>query len=340
MTGSVVLDVIVGLFVVYFIVSSMASVISEMIAMFVGRRSNTMAQFILDMFKETNPAPPAAGTAARVTATPPIAYPNTFKFYNSSIFDMNDVGGLLGVITTVGNVIGAWLHQRGIGSPPVPGSEKVLSISTNNFSQAVFEVLNIATGNDHLATLQNLKNIINDVSANALLKDSPLRSALLTSIQQADDSVEKVAANLAKWFDGQMTQLSDYYKRRTRVILFFIGIVLAFSLNVDSVAIFHALQNNPTLRQLAVQQAEVITSQTPQTPGTSPDVLKQQLIDLNKQLNDLAGLPIGFMTIFNTPDWGSSLIGILITSIAVALGAQFWFDVLKLLTTRSAAASN
>jgi hypothetical protein len=73
-----------------------------------------------------------------------------------------------------------------------------------------------------------------------------------------------------------------------------------------------------------------------QTAGTQ----STNLIDLNRQLNGLQ-LPMGWA---NSPAdagaWVIKLLGLLLTSIAVSLGAPFWFGVLnKIVNIRAAGPS-
>ncbi|MEP7294469.1 MAG: hypothetical protein ABI835_21950, partial [Chloroflexota bacterium] len=71
-----------------------------------------------------------------------------------------------------------------------------------------------------------------------------------------------------------------------------------------------------------------------------PPDLRDKILALNAELNKL-GLPIGFATLDDKPDnvsWADyniyKALGILFTTIAITLGAQFWFDLLRMLTNR------
>ena len=72
----------------------------------------------------------------------------------------------------------------------------------------------------------------------------------------------------------------------------------------------------------------VATTTTP-TPGTTPGTevatIKQNVDQLSK-----LGLPLGWSTLpEDATGWIKKVIGLLITTLAVSLGAPFWFDVLK-----------
>jgi hypothetical protein len=308
MSVSVVLDVIIGLLVVFFIASSITSTINEVIGMLFARRSNNMAKFVVEMFGETK------GQA-----------PNAAKFYNNSVFNINEIGGVLGWIAQLG-------RQRW-GKPLVPNSENVLFIPGTSFSQAIFGVLEIKT--DAETTVNDIGEAVNK------LPDGAVKDALKIALRQAGTEVKAVTANLEKWFDGQMTQLSEAYKRQQRIWLFVIGLLLAIVFCIDSFAIFNGLQNNPVMRDVIVAEARALTAPDGSSQGSvTPEELKQQLNALNEQLNQL-GLPIGFDK-WAAPegvDRGEytlkKSLGVLVTGIAIALGAPFWFDVIRLLTGRS-----
>ena len=153
-------------------------------------------------------------------------------------------------------------------------------------------------------------------------------------------------AKLATWFDDVMDRSSGEYKRRASKRALFIGTILAFAFNVDSIAIAKTLWREPTLRQVIVAQANNSEPQAslkqveqlgiPVGWSTAPPTNKQncewtpgqnvyfcikingsyQVLNDLPPLNDLLGLSLKFL-------------GLLISGIAAAQGAPFWFDILK-----------
>jgi hypothetical protein len=177
-------------------------------------------------------------------------------------------------------------------------------------------------------------------------------------------SVTQARVHLETWFNDVMDRLSGTYKRKTQFVAFLIGLFLAIFLNVDTINIAARLWREPTLRQAIIAQAKVYTppsSATATSPVQDIPQLQQQLQALNipfgwttaaivtnghtcsiwpfgkdviwgvpgqnnlgapicKQLNDVPTDPYG---------WVIKVIGMLITGLAAAQGAPFWFDVLK-----------
>ncbi len=177
-------------------------------------------------------------------------------------------------------------------------------------------------------------------------------------------SLATARRSLETWFDDAMSRLSGWYKRRSQFVAFLIGLFLALLVNVDSVQVAASLWREPTLRQQLVAQsaARVETTSTgEQTQTVSP---LRSVAELQADLTDLR-LPFGWQTeavllqpgqrchvvplaknsiwgmwsgdvckqVSNLPAdstaWWSKGLGLLITALAAAQGASFWFDVLK-----------
>jgi hypothetical protein len=171
--------------------------------------------------------------------------------------------------------------------------------------------------------------------------------------ESPDDVAINMQADLAGWFDDVMDRSSGDYKRKASRWAWLLGTMLAFVLNVDSIQIATRLWREPTVRQVIVAQAE--NYQGPEVGAT--------LDEFVDQVNQL-GIPIGWTTVqpldgqqcgwmpgeavypaiwsndtcqvlLNLPrmddGWGWLLkfFGLLISGIAAAQGAPFWYDILK-----------
>ncbi len=60
---------------------------------------------------------------------------------------------------------------------------------------------------------------------------------------------------LEEWFDDTMERATGWYKRYTRVVLFIIGLIVAYVFNVDAIAIHRILSTNKIAREQMVQMA-------------------------------------------------------------------------------------
>jgi len=171
-------------------------------------------------------------------------------------------------------------------------------------------------------------------------------SQLLTSLLQdvgADPSA--IRQRLQSWFDDSMERLAGTFKRKTQLFISGLALLVAGLLNVDTLEIATRLQNDGALRDGLVAQARQAVAQNApgsdtasgsQSRAVNPDAIKWQ-----QQLGKIR-LPIGWGTDDTETglpesfgDWWRKVAGILITAVALSLGAPFWFDLLgKLVNLR------
>ena len=195
---------------------------------------------------------------------------------------------------------------------------------------------------------------------------SPLvRRALLTALDQAHGDLARVEGNLMAWFDGTMDRVSGWYKRRTQMWLFVIGLVSAAALNVNTLTIAEHLAHDDMARSALVERAASLVEaerqqqqqggpqQQPsqaepaaQAGAAAGDPVAVARADLERFRAEMAALniPIGWDRAPQAPDdpgdwfgWlARQVAGLLLTAFAVTLGAPFWFDVLnKIMVIRS-----
>lgn len=198
-------------------------------------------------------------------------------------------------------------------------------IPARNFCSALLDVLKApqATG----GPLSEARNTVSK------LPNGPLRQTLSALIEDSGTRIEDVRESLESWFDDSMDRVGGWYKRKAQIISLAIALGLAVGLNVSTIRVAEELWTNPTLRAQYVALAEQQAA--------------QPLEDREKEISELAGqldsLPIGWSR-DSEPESGrkagwilASIVGWIMTALAVSLGAPFWFDALgKLVNLRSA----
>jgi hypothetical protein len=188
-----------------------------------------------------------------------------------------------------------------------------------------------------------------------------------TSVEKTEQVVANLRVNLETWFNDAMDRLSGAYKRRAQLIAFIIGFIVALILNVDTIRVATSLWREPTLRQAIVAQAEgyAQASSAQADASTSPfeniPAMEEQLKALNIPFGwmfgsfDTGGRPCSLLPVKTSQAWGMpsrdeqgqpicekitdlpkslhawliKILGLLITGLAAAQGAPFWFDILK-----------
>jgi len=145
--------------------------------------------------------------------------------------------------------------------------------------------------------------------------------------------------------------------------LLVIGVILSVAINADSITIGNVLWHNGPLRDSVVAAAEEIAKENVLAPPVSSTgvvtptpvfsgslgltglPLIQQVITETKNLqlplgwnqNPLDGASDPTIVPNNFPDWLLKILGLLATTIAISLGAPFWFDLLnKIVNIRTA----
>ena len=142
-----------------------------------------------------------------------------------------------------------------------------------------------------------------------------------------------------QWFDAMMDRSTGWYKRLTQVWNFGMGIALAIACNLNVIAITRALSTNDELRTAFVQKAEAsVQAQNEQGTKTGAEQSKGASAEFNEAVKEIsdAGFPVGWSAA--TAKAGAahpigtffeSILGRLMAGAAAALGAQFWFDLMK-----------
>jgi hypothetical protein len=178
------------------------------------------------------------------------------------------------------------------------------------------------------------------------LPPSKGKEAIITLVRQAEGDIARTRQAFESWYDDGMDRAAGWYKRKTQLVLFCLGMSVAVILNVDSIAVARALWTSPALRSYAVTAAEQYAKGSegkPPKPDASAQLSRLQKLSLpigwdepkypwiDQSLN--AG---GYTATEAMPAWHSSrggllfaLVGWLLTALAMTMGAPFWFDTLN-----------
>lgn len=165
----------------------------------------------------------------------------------------------------------------------------------------------------------------------------------------ANAQVQATIQDVEKWFDSAMDRVSQRFATHTRVATIAFSFLIAFLLHVDVLGIYTRLANDAPLRALFVAQAMSVAEQKePEQPdeaataATTPEgqrdaakaAANAAADQLTSALNTLG--PLGFLP--KRPGEilcfrGVSILGILLGGMLLSLGAPFWFNMLRTLTS-------
>ena len=207
-------------------------------------------------------------------------------------------------------------------------------LTSKTFSTILMQVLG---GNADIKKVEQAVNSLND---------GKLKSFLLGLLADAEGDVEKFKASISTWYDTTMHEVSLWYKHRSHTLLFIIGFILATITNADTFSIYNKLSADPETAAQIANLAETYVEGNNYRPIdtlTNDSTLVTQLDSLSNQLvtivnKDLASVysPLGLgwhqsdlQNFGNVYWWFLKILGLLITSFAIAMGASFWFNLLK-----------
>jgi hypothetical protein len=224
-----------------------------------------------------------------------------------------------------GSITSKLIQNHLIAGTVEPGT-KPAYISSRNFALALFDVIAPASPGQS-RTVQDLKNGVSN------FPDPRVSQALLGLLDSAQQDVDLARQRVENWYDDAMERVSGAYKRRAQLVIAALGLGLCIGLNVDSLMIIRELWNDEALRTAVAAEAQK-QADTPQAMAKCEDKDKDPLNCVAASIRAANVPPIGWagdgVRAWPKPSgWLRKVLGILISSVAVAMGAPFWFDLLN-----------
>ncbi|MEO7085821.1 MAG: hypothetical protein ABI442_09625 [Gemmatimonadaceae bacterium] len=299
MFGSVMLDVAIGLILVYLILSLACTALRELFEVFLKNRAGFLHQGITELLHD-----PALTKDL-------YEHPLINSLYHSPYEAAKKARDLP-----------SYIPSRSFALAVLDMAARGRDSSSASAAGLGAPVMSIAT------IRQNI----------SLIGNSKVQRVILSAIDTSEGELENVQLAIETWFNSSMDRVSGWYKRRSQLILIVLGIAIAGIVNVDTMRLALSFYADPSQRQAAVAMAGSVLKEPPAgvtqpVPG-APAVATNpaEVASLWTHLDSLS-LPIGW------PDPGFGLMrlfGWLLTGLAVSLGAPFWFDLLgKVMTVRS-----
>lgn len=324
MTGSVALDVVIGLVFIYLLYSLLATILQEILASNIIRlRAKILEKAIRRMLDDTG----------HVRQTKELL---STAFYQTPL-----------------------IKYLGPSNGKTPAY-----IAARNFSKALLDILKgpgTKPGEDFRARIDSSLNNGIGITKEAKITEGETLTFLQSLWADAQGDIDKFKLALEQWFDDTMERATGWYKKRTQIILFFLGLVIAGVFNVDTIKIVDKLSNNPELRQQIIQQAdgylkahatlkEELAARKQHAAGSDTTIATQSLDSLIirtdklvKEATDLMENDLKNINKVLALGWEDNLFdawslpGWILTALAISLGAPFWFDLLnKLMKVRGA----
>ncbi|WP_299362124.1 hypothetical protein [Winogradskyella sp.] len=268
MTGSVAIDVVIGLVFIYLLYSLFATVIMEIVNSFLGLRARNLRYTLRRMLMDEKE----------------FKTKNNFK---RKIFRLI-INNFLKISGKAYNLRRPELFNDFYNQPSIKylggGGlwNKPSYIDAQTFSKALLDSIKSLGAKDIDDPLEKIKEGIEKISldrakttqnswvedvtiqANEFFKKklktntkiaSSTQKHLKSLLEDANNDLQKFKFLLEQWFDDTMERSTGWFKRRVQYFLFIIGFFLAVSFNADTLDIIKKLSNDPDAREQMVAHA-------------------------------------------------------------------------------------
>ncbi|MFH6782973.1 MULTISPECIES: hypothetical protein [Methylobacterium] len=369
MFGSDVLEVAIGLVLLFLFVSLLCTALREMIETLMKSRASDLERGIAELLSEDEDKKTLSGDVGNLVA-----------FYNHSFIYPLYTGaygkkdGRLDKLTYRSR-LPAYIPSRNFANALIDLARKAPPAPSVQVLAPVVPVplpVRPVPAKDPADPVASLREAV------AAMHPGRLQTVLLIAIDDAQGDLDRVRLNIEQWYNATMDRVSGWYKRRTQMILAVLGFVVAAAFNIDAIQIARKLNTDKSYRQAVVSQAGLLLQkpngqttenqasggqggegpttgnrpsagqgavgqkpdgQTPagQPAGLSAKEMQDRLAQLQDSL-DKAGFLMGWSPppqLATCGDTGCAkpiffmVLGWLVTALAVTLGAPFWFDLLN-----------
>ena len=164
---------------------------------------------------------------------------------------------------------------------------------------------------------------------------SDLHKALAPIYAVSNQEVEQARKNIEIWYESAMTRASDWYKRKVQLTIFLVAAILVTATNADSMMIVNKLWSNPTQRTAIVAKAQSSSEGELSSIDSKNTQEVNNLLGWNQcpEETECSEQAAANAKPNEVGGWAMKLFGLLLTAYAAALGAPFWFEILKKLVS-------
>jgi len=338
MFGSTLLDIVIGLIFVYLLLSLICSALNEIIEAWLKKRATDLERGIAELLLD----PQGKGLVQQLYQHPLVngLFKGEYKSSLNKTWWQNIISR-----TKLPSYIPARNFALALMDTILPGQAKTPSGAAGATVTTTSPAIGAAgapvsspvppAGAPTPNPLKPLRDAIGNIG------DTKVKQCLMTLVDAAGNDVSKARENIEAWYNSSMERVTGWYKRRAQVIVFVLGLGVVIALNADTIAISTSLSRDKAVRDSLVAAAQDYVKQQ-----SDNDKAMDRVDKYTEKIRNL-GLPLGWSkeNPLSVPDntkpdafmsWLMKIIGWVITTVAISLGAPFWFDLLnKFMTVRS-----
>ncbi|MEA5515815.1 hypothetical protein [Nodularia sp. UHCC 0506] len=348
MNVSVMLDVAIGLVIVYISTALIVSAIQELIASLLQWRSQHLKESILQLMLCHD----ATGL-------------NETKHFRDQIYENPLIQSMNHSAVSVwsrltSHFVFHWQKKsESVGDEKEDEQEKAyeklyLTSSPSYIEPEIFAIALVNELQKNTLPFETFQELITFLESPETQNKIPqaLRDTLLMlannakiKINAGENALLSFQKEIENWFHTSMKRAGGIYKRNTQLVCFLLALIITIFLNLDTFYISQILLNNSILRTTLANNAVQLVNNFP-TDNNSPLDVEQLQENVSKIFsNSLPIAPI-YENVTNFMDcqqqnscsiqeaqpnlrkFLSALCGWIVTTLAVFMGAPFWFDLL------------
>ncbi|MBA3420309.1 MAG: hypothetical protein H0U12_00130 [Thermoleophilaceae bacterium] len=314
LSGFPVLDVAIGLFFLYFLLSTISSWINEAIANLLGWRAKTLEDAIRNLVDDPKVK---RGLKEWVGGV----HKKGLK-KGSAVESKRDDVTVAADLTS--ELFDHWRIKALVRDPEssIRRRTRPSYLPPRAFSLAIAETLAKGAPKSKEGPTpwqqadEDILAGVNDVLGK--LPKGQARAVLQKAAANAGSTLDGFRAQVEHAFDDAMQRASGWYKRKVQVMVLILAAAVAIGGNVDSVRIANRLWNDAPVR--AAVAAKAVDQPDSQEVANAVDTVDQLQLPLGW---GAANAPKG------VGEAAQRIPGWLITIAALSLGAPFWFDLLS-----------
>jgi len=353
------LDIGIGLIIIYLAGAVLVSAIQELIASLLQWRSKHLKESILQMMLNATPNvqanPASSDTKTQLTVAKELR-DNIYKSsFVQSLNHTNTPINWLGKRQEITEQKYKELFTR--TDPSYLSSETFATALIQELKEELKGMLDNPQNASTSGAIKTIKNKIeNSEKIPTSLKETLMTLADRASLKasEADNKLLVFQKEIETWFDRSMDRASGVYKRNTQLLCFFLGFAIAIIFNLDSLFLAHRLSQDTAMRTALAGGAETIVKESTaqNSQNFDPDKLQGNINSLlgnslfiapiTENAGNLVNCPKNQLTCplkRGIPSFGkvaTAVLGWIITALAIYMGAPFWFEILgKLVNVRS-----
>jgi hypothetical protein len=168
-----------------------------------------------------------------------------------------------------------------------------------------------------------------------------------TFSKEASEDIKEFQNKLESWFDEQGDRMKDWFSQDIKKVTLITSVILVLLFNIDTIRIYEALSQNEQLRiQFANSASEYFKTNLKETEEKKPKEGEKEKKDVYHRQEKLTQFysrdleePIDLLGLGWPQNWSyykedglrilGSLFGMSLSVLAISFGAPFWFDVIS-----------